>query len=393
MEPSGKGGFSVFLNLSNDILGIGPGDGVTYQVTSYGRRGSALGGLAGRAADKCVDLKPGVPFTAAQIDGPGMITRIWVTLPGPLNPGALRDVVVKMYWDGEEEPSVLAPLGDLFGATFARPVEYGSAYISITSGAFLCHFPMPFRGSARIVFENQGRGTVRLFFYQFTYLKLNDQPQESTPYFHCHWRRESLARGAAPFTVLDARGRGMYLGCHLDMQGTGIPWGPNPFHWFLPEGYGMGMLEGWERMWIDGSAEPNVSGTGGEDYFNGAWYFTSVPSTWLTHGVTRRSYPARQVSCYRFHVEMPVAFNEGILVTLDHGLDNKVSARYDGTAFWYQDEPHAPLEELPPAGERRGDGAMKGLLTMAVPLVYAGAALGIARSARRALCERKGGAG
>ncbi len=375
----------MFLNLARDLLGIGPRDGVTCQVSSYGRRASTLPGIAGRSADKCVDLAPGRPFEAADIEGPGMITRIWVTLPCTANPGALRNVAVKVYWDGEEEPSVLSPLGDLFGATFARPVDYSSAWLGITSGAYLSFFPMPFRQRARLVLENQGRLPVRLFFYQVTWLKLDREPPEETPYFHCLYSRRRLKRGGPPCTVLDARGRGFYLGCHLDMQGAGYPWGPNPFKWFMPEGFGMGMLEGWERIWIDRGEEeePNVHGTGGEDYFNGAWYFTRVPSVSLTHGVTRRSYATRRVSCYRFHAEMPVSFLERIKVTIDHGLDNALPAVYDSTAYWYQAEPHAPTGDLPTARDRRPEGAVKSVLVMSAPLMYGGVALSLLRKAGR----------
>ncbi|MHB8893683.1 MAG: glycoside hydrolase family 172 protein [Candidatus Geothermincolia bacterium] len=379
----------MFLNLSKDVFGIGPHDGVTCQYTSFGRRGSALPGLAGRAADKCVDLAPGKPFEAADIEGPGLITRIWVTLPGAANPGALRNVVVKIFWDDEAEPSVLTPLGDLFGATFAHPVDYSSAYTAITSGGFLCFFPMPFRRRARVVLENQGRLSVRLFFYQVTCLKLKGELPKGVPYLHCLWRRERLERNAPPYTVLDARGRGFYMGCHLDMQGTGYPWRPNPARWFLPEGFGMGMLEGWERMWIDRDAggEPNVHGTGGEDYFNGAWYFTRVPSISLTHGVTMRNRVTRRVSCYRMHAEMPVAFDERIKVTIDHGFNNALPAIYDGVAFWYQDEPHSTTGDLPPASDRHPEGALKAALVMSMPLLYGGAALAGIRRIHRGRCH------
>jgi hypothetical protein len=382
----------VFLNLSKDVLGIDPHDGVTHQVTGFGRRTKLLPGVAGQGLEKCVDLAPGKPFEAVDLEGPGLITRIWVTLPGPLNPGALRNITVKMYWDDETTPSVIAPLGDLFGATFGHPREFESAYVSIFSGAFLSFFPMPFARRARIVLENEGPHTVRLFFFQVTYLKLRRELDAHTPYFHCHWRRTDARRGDPPCPILDARGRGFYLGCHLDMQGKGFPWGPNPFHWFLPEGFGMGMLEGWERMWIDRDPEtdePNVHGTGGEDYFNGAWYFTSVPSTSLTHGVTRRSNFTRQVSCYRLHAEMPVAFEERLRITIDHGLNNALPARYDSTAYWYQSEPHAPMPELPPAVGRRPDGAATGFLTMSVPALYAGITFAAVRTALKRLSRSR----
>ena len=371
----------MFVNLARDMLGIGPHDGTTRQVSSFGRRERSRAGMAGAALEKCVDLHPGAPFVAADLEGPGLITRIWVTLPPLVNPGALRNVAVRIYRDGEDEPSVSLPRGDLFGATFARPIEFSSAWLSITSGAFVCLFPMPFRRRARVVFENQGTIALRIFFFQVTWLDVRRDLDTTVPYFHAAWRTSAMARGDEPFTVLDATGRGCYLGCHLDMQGLGYPWVANPLRWMIPEGFGMGMLEGWERMWIDRApaGEPDVHGTGGEDYFNGAWYFTSVPCTTPTHGVTRRSYARRQVSCYRFHAEMPVSFEKRILVTIDHGLNNALPARYDGAAFWYQSEPHAPIPDLPPARERQPSGGGKAMLTMSAPLLYAAAAASVGR--------------
>jgi hypothetical protein len=373
----------MFLNLSKDIFGILPSDGTTYQETSYGRRARALPGTLGEFQKKCVDLRPGETFTMAEIDGPGLITRIWVTLPRWPNPGALRNLVFRTYWDGESEPSVLVPLGDLFGATFATRRDYFSAYLAITSGAYLSFFPMPFRKRAEVTVQNQSKLPVRLFFYQVTYLKLGVELPLDIPYFHCLWHREEMPRGGEPFTVLRTSGSGFYLGCHVNMEGRGWPWRLNPLHTQLPEGLGMGMLEGWERMWIDGADEPNVHGTGGEDYFNGAWYFTGVPSTHLTHGVTRRSYATRRVSCYRFHAEMPVSFRSGIRVTLDHGLDNRLPAAYDGAAYWYQREPHDAFGELAPAAERRASSAISNRLIMAAPLACAGAGLAAALKLRK----------
>lgn len=376
----------MFLNISRELMGVGPEDGTTFQVSSYGRRKKVLPGMVGEFQKKCVDLGAGETITMAELEGPGLITRIWMTVPRKINPGVLRNVSVRMYWDGECEPSVSAPLGDLFGATFSKPREYASAYLSITSGAYLCFFPMPFRDSARLTVKNESRIPVRMLFFQVTYLKLDRDLPSRVPYFHSRWHREELRREGPPFTILDAGGSGFYIGCHLDMQGKGYPWRANPVRIQMPEGFGMGMLEGWERIWIDGAAEPNVQGTGGEDYFNGAWYFTKVPSTFLTHGVTERRYDTRRVSCYRYHLEMPVRFKERVKVTIDHGINNLLPAVYDGCAFWYQDEPHKPFGELPPAGARRPLRTVRNRLVMAAPAAYlaAGFAAWIAVNKKKA---------
>lgn len=87
-----------------------------------------------------------------------------------------------------------------------------------------------------------------------------------------------------------------------------------------------------------------------------------------------RSYATRRVSCYRFHAEMPVAFDRRIKVAIDHGLNNALPARYDGTAYWYQEEPHARLEELPPPAERHSGGTGRARLTMSAPFLGGAAA-------------------
>lgn len=375
----------MFINLAKDIFGITPDRGVTRQVSSFGKRKSRLAfGPLGEFDEKCVNLRPGEDFTCADIEGPGLISRIWITLPWKLNYGSLRNLVLKIYWDGEIEPSVCAPLGDFFGTTFDRPVEYSSAYLSITSGAFLSFFPMPFDKRALIKVENQSRMPVSMFFYQITYLSLEKPFGDSTPYFHCTWKTSTMSRKEPPFVVLEAAGKGFYVGCHLNMTGRGYPWGLNPVRWQMPEGFGLGMLEGWERIWIDGADDPQVHGTGGEDYFNGAWYFRNAPCATLTHGVTLRSYMTRRVSCYRFHAEMPIWFNRGIKITIDHGINNALAATYDGTAYWYQIEPHVAFEKLLPRRMRKPGGKYINFLAMCAPVGYAGLALGAGRVIRRA---------
>ena len=48
--------------------------------------------------------------TLADIDGPGAIQHIWLTV----FPTYWRRLILRFYWDHEETPSVEAPLGDFF---------------------------------------------------------------------------------------------------------------------------------------------------------------------------------------------------------------------------------------------------------------------------------------
>ena len=58
----------------------------------------------------CIALEPGTTTTLADVEGPGMIQHIWITV----RPEAYRDTVLCFYWDEEETPSVQVPLGDFF---------------------------------------------------------------------------------------------------------------------------------------------------------------------------------------------------------------------------------------------------------------------------------------
>lgn len=55
-------------------------------------------------------IEGGETCVLADLKGPGCITHIWMTQSGE---GAFRNVVLKMFWDGEDEPSVAVPLGDV----------------------------------------------------------------------------------------------------------------------------------------------------------------------------------------------------------------------------------------------------------------------------------------
>ena len=46
----------------------------------------------------------------------------------------------------------------------------------------------------------------------------------------------------------------------------------SPVSALFPEAAGMGMLEGWESIYVDGEETPSIPGTGNEDYFNSGFY-------------------------------------------------------------------------------------------------------------------------
>ena len=84
-----------------------------------GRGGMSVENLATGAARElgqgwkvhpCITVQGGETVTLADIEGPGAIQQIWITL----HPSFWRRIVLRMYWDGEDTPSVEAPIGDFF---------------------------------------------------------------------------------------------------------------------------------------------------------------------------------------------------------------------------------------------------------------------------------------
>ena len=159
------------------------------------------------------------------MDGPGVIQHIWITVTdrtSDRNRYILRDLVLRMYWDGEETPSVESPLGDFFCCGFGVSYPVNSLPIAVNpTRGFNSYFSMPFGKKAKITIENQCDEAVNAFFYQVDYCLLDELPAE-TGYFHAVWRRQRLTEKAKDYVILDGvKGRGQ-------MRNTLPSAGPEP---------------------------------------------------------------------------------------------------------------------------------------------------------------------
>ena len=96
----------------------------------------------------------------ADLKGPAVITMIHfaygqsqVSTPSKrLN----RDLLLRIYWDGETSPSVDCPLVDFFCDPAGTRDEVNTALVNVRRG-FNAYFPMPFRKSPRSSWTMTGR--------------------------------------------------------------------------------------------------------------------------------------------------------------------------------------------------------------------------------------------
>ncbi len=289
----------------------------------------------------CITLPKQSLTTLAEIQGPGRIQHIWITV----DPKAYRDAIIRFHWDGEETPSIEVPLGDFFACGHALRYKVNSLLVAVNpSGGFNSYWPMPFRRSAKVTVENQRWEDIPGFFYQITYA-LGGVPAEAA-YFHAQWRRSVTPRGEPQHTILDGvRGRGHYVG-------TFLAWTQLSNGWWV---------EGEVKFFIDDDGDsPTICGTGTEDYFGGAWGFGDTYSTaFLGYPLWRKEPGEVPKHClYRWHVMDPIRFAKRLKVTiqaLGWWPNHKFQPLADdiaSVAYWYQAEPHAPFPGMPGLSER-----------------------------------------
>lgn len=295
----------------------------------------------------------GTTQTLLAVEGTGVVRHIWATIAGPEN--HLKDLVLRMFWDDEASPSVEAPVGDFFGLNLNEYFLYTSAAMSVASiKALNCYLPMPFRRSARITVTNEGPRDVGAYYSNIDYELWPSLPEDAA-YFHAQYRQATPCpgwtddwrsngdplvndkknlTGDGNYLILDARGRGHYVGVtHGVLQNQDGWWG-----------------EGDDMMFVDGASLPTINGTGSEDYYNGAWDFGGQPFHSLYNGAPHIVNPERvggRWCLYRWHLPAPVRFEQSLRVTIEHGNANHRSDNFFTVAYWYQTEPHAPFPVLP----------------------------------------------
>src|SRR5690242_16259898 len=75
----------------------------------------------------CLVIPAGGCATLGEITGAGIVKHIWMTMMSwPAEEHELRQTVLRIWWDGAEEPSVAVPLGDFFGIGFGLRRNFSS---------------------------------------------------------------------------------------------------------------------------------------------------------------------------------------------------------------------------------------------------------------------------
>ena len=223
------------------------------------------------------EVKAGETKTVVDYTGEGAVAEFKVKVTDDIGYEAFYDALqaltVSMYWDGEDKPSVWAPLGNFFGTPF------GDYYITLPMGMrkdewFYCYLYMPFATGAKIVIGNEGASAYNVS-VDATVVPLKN-PVSEYMRFHAKWHRgfyQGRSDRPTDYSVLRTEGQGRFLGFmqHIYEKGNHGWWG-----------------EGDEKFFVDGEKFPSSIGTGSEDYFGYAWCSQAIINERAFHAQPRR---------------------------------------------------------------------------------------------------------
>jgi hypothetical protein len=282
--------------------------------------------LPGETTDKLDVTAPAhAAATVDNVAGAGAITALKVKFALPADPAALKDLlrelVVRISWDGEAKPSVSAPLGDFFAnAMFA--VKYSNLVTGRSDdGQFYMYWYMPFASGAHIEIRNDGADPLPMS-WEVSHAPLDAAKAGSLLRFHAKWHRDAFVptrRDREPdWTLLTTQGIGRYVGTQLHV------WNPRGGWWG----------EGDEKFFVDGEKFPSTFGTGSEDYFGFAWSSGS-PFHEPLHGQPSNEGNNGHASLYRWHIADDIPFQNGFEGCLEKYFPNDRPTLFDAVAFWY----------------------------------------------------------
>ena len=341
--PSGNQLFDLGVPLVSRSISF---ENPTGMPGEGGKTASGLG--TGRKGFPAKNIAAGETVTLCDIEGPGTIRHIWMTGSFKDHTPALRAMVIRGYWEGQQHPSIECPLGDFMGAAHARIASYQSAVHSTGINAALnIWIPMPFSERGRITLTNEGDTDITIF-YQVDYT-IGDRHPEELGRLHVCFRRENPTEMKRDFEILPKRsGQGRYLGAVMGIRSLDEHW------------WGEGEI----KIYMDGDSEfPTICGTGSEDYVCLSYGMQENPL--LYHGCSWDR--DRYISMYRWHLPDPIFWEQECRITIqqigyDHSrIETTGTALYErsddwsSATFWYEPVPSEPLPVMPALVSRVAD--------------------------------------
>lgn len=311
-------------------------------------------------------ILPGESAALYETDASGAICEMALFPDGPLTDERARSLILKIWWDGAEKPSVEAPIGDFFGGPGYG--HYRCLPMSMERDRYVCRFYMPFEKGCRIEIANLGADAAHIRMG----LSVSHSPEcaKDTLRFHAKWHRGYCA-GLERQRFLPGGDRwpdwplllvhgaaGRFVGVHMHIRNTwkkpDFPaeswwygkWDRKNIDWWWGEGD--------EKFFVDGEKFPSTFGTGSEDYIGYAWAaeppFARFDSPYAAMNIMPIDGNG-DTSVSRFHIADNIPFHTSFEAFIEKykedcwGEGNQ--CLYAVTPYWYQtagtDDPYPSI--------------------------------------------------
>jgi Protein of unknown function (DUF2961) len=235
-----------------------------------------------------------------------------------------------IYWDGNSQPAVDAPLkflaGDGAGVYFPRNRQLVQGWMASMSedksGAMNIHlaWPMPFSSRARIAI--QADAPLSGIHWSVSYEPFRDPPQWWGT-FHATYTSVTHPQRGQDMTFLDVTGSGKLVGTVVNFTRPGST------------------LEGDPHIYLDDSQTPQIAVTGTEEWGLGGNYWNGGQQVTLPLGGLPSSVnnpPGTDIdgaALYRFLIADSIPFNRHLVVRWEHGGIDESTLPYRAIMLWY----------------------------------------------------------
>ena len=303
---------------------------MTLSIAWWGERAFAPPFRAQASAiERKVEVGPGDRVELGRVEGAGIVRRLWLHVDGwPWSPSPsagesarLADLLLRIRWDGEEEPSVSSPVAAFFASGHGVRRHFASEYLVSSSTGLHSYFPMPYRDGFRLEIENAGRGRApRAIACEIGYQPASRIPGGLGRF--CATYREGVASGRAGAPILEAEGPGQFVGMTLALEGDACD-----RESFLAAREALSILR-------SGGCPPQEI----RDYFEGIEGRNGEFAGPL-RGVPYKDPEGSCLSMYRFHPEDRIRFQTAVSLSYLRTRSNGAALapfRYRSVAFWYR---------------------------------------------------------
>ena len=201
------------------------------------------------------ELTPKSKTVMLDADGPGLVTLFHVSKYHGGDPDKL---VLRVWYDGEEKPSIEMPWMDFLGDVEARTAHFSTVYFSHVKESHNFRLPMPFRKHIRIEVENptdKGFGG----YSDIQWEKVKALPK-GTGYLYVDYRTGAPTIPEETIEVCSLRRPGAIVAHWLQVQAD------------RPETVNSDLIcEANQEITLDGGPTPQMEYLGSEDLYGFSW--------------------------------------------------------------------------------------------------------------------------